>query len=174
MDAPRIRHCPGLRCLEAARAGARTQGSPSTAATTTGRSVDMSAVDWPLILGLVAGSVVVPALQRRHQAAAKINCEMRVLSGSQPGLSRHHRSITAHLEPGRITFGRRHETYTIRVVEVASPRTPLSTRFLGYRSVQLRTPDALLEWKVKATDEWVLDRVRPEVPSARELPPPPV
>jgi hypothetical protein len=121
------------------------------------------------------GDWVIRRLRRlrpdRLAAQRKLECVLRVIGGSQRGLSRRWTQVIATVSPGRLDIAGRWWSdlvVTVPVVSVRGPaRRPSSKEAsmsvsAGCRIVQVVTPTATLEWAMMPDQlPWAVAHVQP-------------
>ena len=122
-------------------------------------------VDWTLAnaAGFGIGRVAALRADRRFRKSGRFQCGLRVIEGSQPGLSGRWRLGVAWVSPRRLDFCRRGWRVLgacppIEVLAVhgpprppsGSPASPFGDEILKLPGsiVQIRTPAAALEWSL--------------------------
>lgn len=122
-------------------------------------------VDWALAnaTGFGVGRMATMRADHRFRKSGRVPCGLRVIDGSQPGLSSRWRLGTASAGPRRLEFHRRlwlvfGECPSIQVLAIhgpprapsGSPRSPFGDEILKLPGsvVQIQTPVAVLEWSL--------------------------
>lgn len=122
-------------------------------------------VDWGLAnaAGFGIGRVAAWRADRRFLASGRVRCGLRVIDGTQPGLSGRWQAGVASVSRRRLEFRRRGWLVSgacprIKVLAVhgppraprGSPRSPFGDELLKLPGsiVQIQTPAAVLEWSL--------------------------
>ncbi|MER5888067.1 hypothetical protein ABT160_29970 [Streptomyces sp. NPDC001941] len=116
------------------------------------------------VLGGLAGDRIVKRRGERLAREGKVECGLRVVSGSHPRVSGHWMHSTAALSPGRITLG----GIVVQVTEVdpAGPRRPKGREIWSVNPQAaivrvVASTGAVLEWAVLADRlPWALEQLR--------------
>jgi hypothetical protein len=116
------------------------------------------------VLGGLTGDRIVRKRGERLAKEGKVECGLRVLSGSHPRVSGHWMHSTAELSPGRITMG----GIVVRIAELdtTAVRRPKGREVwsVSPQAAVLRvvaSTGAILEWAVLADRlPWALEQVR--------------
>ena len=119
----------------------------------------------------------------RRLRKGRLECSLRVVSGSQDGLSPRWRHVIATVSPGRLEFRRcwpwLSGSRTINIASLhGSPRRPSNREWWlslapACRVIEVHTPTAVLEWAV--LDHylpWTLDCLRAVAAGTPDGPPP--
>jgi hypothetical protein len=114
------------------------------------------------IVGDVISSVLADRWIRRRAdrqlTKSRVECSLRVVGGSQPGLTRRWRAGTAELAPGSMRFWRRLPGGTDASIEVVS--VSRASRWPPRGGGGDATPTAVLEWAVLDRHlHWAIDQV---------------